>query len=820
MPRKTILASLIISSLALTACDSDTEVLDVKENKLYTSSRIQFDPSNGVVSLPNDLLFSGTTDGTLQLPDELKAIAAASAAGETMTYDDNTYAIGALDGWSTTQPISIGVDLYENRTLDAASIEQAGAVRIIPVMLGGPISLSSDASCKGAPSLSVCGVTGAELSYNIDFITKSNANSIVVVPLKPFSENASYMYLTTNLIKDSEGESVNGSVTYQLLKKDYAESPIGDPSDPADASAIGLQTLINHYDSDIITAAGIDASTVTHTGVFTTQSIFNVIDTAKGMLYKAKFDASKALINGAYPNLLPVASAANATRLATVYQAVSASNADFTSLPVIASQAQNTDLYASSITVPYYLEENVNNSYWKAAGDSPVTILGAVQKGLIDDPTLIGACGMSIASAAADTSGLVGCNLGIDPTKLLTRFNPLANPINQQTLAVQITVPNNKTKPGSGWPVNIAVHGLGTYKETTLMNAGALAEQGLATIAIDMPLHGSRGYDDGSGGDYEISATDSSFGVPYTNGSVTNFVNIASGLTVRDNFRQAISDLLALRMQISDFKDTDGSILFDATQVSVHGLSLGAITASMFTAVANDPTLSPVFGVKSVSLVAPAGGLTGVFLDSPAFGPVVIDGLVAQIAESQGYTADQIKGIISDRTSAAYLGFASHAEALIPSLLFSVQTQIEASDPINYAVRLADNTDNIHLIEIIGDITTGGTNPSDQTLPNQGTSGSLVGTEPLIKALKLDCIDDNDTTAVNAGVVRFMKGHHSSLINPTSSGIATISATAALDATLEMQKQVATHAKTIANSIELSNVGAAVGTNPLFATCE
>jgi len=844
MPRKKILASLIISSLALTACDSDTEVLDVEEYKLYTSSRIQFDPANGIVSLPNDLLFSGTTDGTLLLPDETSAIAAASAAGETMTYDDNTYAIGALDGWSTTQPISIGVDLYENRTLDAASIEQAGAVRIFPVGLGGPLSASTAAACQAASgqefALTVCDINPAdELEYGLDkdFITAVNGHSIAVIPLKPLAENASYMYLTTNLIKDSEGESVNGSVTYQLLKRDYAENPIGDPSDPDDASAIGLQRLINHYDSDIITAVGIDASTVTHTGVFTTQSIFNVIDTAKGMLYKAKFDASKALINGAYPNLLPVASAANATRVATVYQAVSASNADFTSLPVIASQAQNTDLYASSITVPYYLEENVNNSYWKAAGDSPVTILGAVQKGLIDDPALIAGCGISIASAAADTSGLVGCNLGIDPTKLLTRFNPLANPINQQTLAVQITVPNNQAKPGSGWPVNIAVHGLGTYKETTLMNAGALAEQGIATISIDMPLHGSRGFDYlnasgavGTDGVYEISATDPSLGDdgddntinPYENGSVTNFVNIASGLTVRDNFRQAISDLLALRMQIADFTIADtgnGTQLFNASQVSVHGLSLGAITASMFTTVANDPTLSAVFGVKSVSLVAPAGGLTGVFLDSPAFGPVVIDGLVAQIAESQGYTADQIKGIISDRLSAAYLGFAAHAETLIPSLLFSVQTQIEASDPINYAVRLADNTDNIHLIEIIGDITTGGTNPSDQTLPNQGTSGSLVGTEPLIKALGLNCIDDSDTTAVDAGVVRFMKGHHSSLINPTSSAIATISATAALDATLEMQKQVATHAKAASNSLELSNVGVAVGTTPLFSTC-
>lgn len=813
MPRKKILASLIISSFALTACDSDTEVLDVEENKLYTSSRIQFSPADGIVSLPNDLLFSGTTDGTLELPDETAAIAAAS--GSPITYDDNTYAIGALDGWSTTQPISIGVDLYENRTLDAASITQEGAVRIIPVVLGGAISLSDDDACKAQASLSVCAPAGAELVYGVDFMTAVNDESIVVIPLKPFAENASYMYLTTNLIKDSAGESVNGSVTYQLIKKDYAESPIGDPSNPSDAAAVGLQQLFNHYDTDFITPFGIDASTVTHTGVFTTQSETDVISTLKTIMVAA--DAGTAAY-AAYKPGIPAD---------LIYPT------DTATLTAVASAAGTTGFapFKTTIELPYYLETESISSYWKAVGDSPITILGAyAAASTAGDTAQMGAIATAVSgcpgASLADATSLVGCEIGFDPFNHLTRFNPLVTPVvydlkPSKTIDVQITLPTTGSAP---WPVNIALHGLGMLKETTLATAEAFAAQGIATIAIDMPLHGSRGFDATGDGVYEISATDAAGalelqaaglitnGADYANGTPLSFININSGLTVRDNFRQAIADLLALRLQIGEFKDSSGvTTLFNPSQVSMYGLSLGAITGASFAAYANDAALvdlnsdgtpeTPLdlfYGLKTVSLVAPTGGLASVFNDSPLFGPALMDELVKTVIKTQSIAAgateaeaiinaDNVVAGKDNATAAEYSAAEAYADAeIVPSLLFSVQTQVDPIDPINIAAKLAANTEKLHLIEIVGD---GANNLPDQVLPN-GNGVTLTGTETLISLLNLGCVD---TTGSSKGAVRFSKGHHSSIISPTPAAGAT--AQEAYDSTVEMQTQVVTFAE-------------------------
>ncbi|WP_157824436.1 VolA/Pla-1 family phospholipase [Moritella sp. Urea-trap-13] len=833
MPRKKILASLIISSFALTACDSDTEVLDVKENKLYTSSRIQFSPADGIVSLPNDLLFSGTTDGTLELPDELAAIKVASAAGTTMTYADSTYAIGALDGWSTTHPIVIGVDLYEDRTLDVSSIEQPGAVRILKVSLGGPLSASDNANCKLQDSLTVCVLDGfgTELSYGTDFITTVNGNSIAVVPLKPFAAKASYMYLTTNLIKDSEGESVNGSVTYQLLKKDYAENPIGDPSNPADVSAVGLQKLVNHYDS-FIPAFGIDASTVTHAGVFTTQSVFDVIDTVQSQ----------------------ITSAANATFTFTPVDKGYDTPTANVSIP------SSGDVYSASATLPYYLSKTSSDSYWQAAGSS-IAAVGVALGTPYDDTDImplsgaglvgqIAACpiaglnSMDAAAVGAIVAGIktnptavaqllpycdikydTGAKAGdsIDPFKHLTRFNPLPAagslqaPVTQN-IDIQITLPKSASAP---YPVNISIHGLGTLKETTLATADAFAQAGIATIAIDMPLHGSRGLNVGTDGVYEISATDAAGAVllqdsllpiiaaSYAKGSPLAFVNINSGLTVRDNFRQAIVDLLTLRAQLGNFIDPiGGSQLFDTDKVTVHGLSLGAITAASFTTYANRVS-NTTFNVTKASLVAPTSGLAWAFAESPSFRPAVLDGLVAVVAEGKNVE----KPTPGSSTYAEYLQIA--IDTLEPSLKFAIQTLVDPIDPINMASTLVVNTPALHVIEVVGDgfdgdiytLTEAGqpaydinaTNKSDQTLPNFGAI-PVTGTERLIANLGLPCVT---ATTATRGAVRFKNGHHSSLISTKSAAGATTEQAAY--ATAEMQSQVVKFAASGTIVIDNSN---------------
>ena len=66
---KLVISLAVISALGLSACDSET-IKDVQTEVpqdgtvLSASARVVFDPLNGVLSVPNDFIFKGKTDGT------------------------------------------------------------------------------------------------------------------------------------------------------------------------------------------------------------------------------------------------------------------------------------------------------------------------------------------------------------------------------------------------------------------------------------------------------------------------------------------------------------------------------------------------------------------------------------------------------------------------------------------------------------------------------------------------------------------------------------------------------------------------------------
>ncbi|MGS0726933.1 VolA/Pla-1 family phospholipase, partial [Shewanella sp. 0m-11] len=67
--KKLFLGVAITSALGLTACSEDTydELVD-KTEPLVPQSVMVFDPADGQLPLPNDLLFNGTMDGTINIP--------------------------------------------------------------------------------------------------------------------------------------------------------------------------------------------------------------------------------------------------------------------------------------------------------------------------------------------------------------------------------------------------------------------------------------------------------------------------------------------------------------------------------------------------------------------------------------------------------------------------------------------------------------------------------------------------------------------------------------------------------------------------------
>ncbi|TKB49988.1 lipase [Ferrimonas sediminicola] len=793
--RRLLLSTAVLSALALSGCNGDSyEEDNNKADPVKRYARVSFDPANGVVPLPNDLLLLGTPDGTLQIPAEV--------AGAP--YTDPEAALGALDGWGTTQPIQLDIDLLDGVTIDAASASEPGAVRLFAVTLGG--QLSPDAECAAAPSLSICKM-GEELIWGVDFITTVKGDTVIAQPLKPLAATQGYLYATTSQLLDSEGRSLEASETYKQLKLDINTKPL------PEGTSRDLQALTNNYLGALASGHGIDPDIITYTGVFTTQSVFDVLETTKQLL------ASPAPEHAPFePNWsqLPSPSGRTAAQILGLQPEMG--------LPYLLADA--TDVWSAELTLPYYLTTPTPtnptiSSTWNALGDSPVAVLQALQAGTLTLEKFseqMVACGRDPVAAVSDPAEIVGCTINLDdgtpsdPARHLTRFNPVPAPKGTQRVPVQITLPNpgklallgiDLSMPASGWPLSMALHGLAGTKETTLANVGSMTANGLATIAIDLPLHGARGFDFNGDGVYEISATDPSLGPAFANGSGLVFVNIGSGLTTRDNYRQAVIDNLALRAAVTGLVagqlEAGQPPLFDLKKVTLQGLSQGAITGSKVTVYANTPIdgvpagMNP-FTLQASSLAAPAGGLAGTFAGSPAFKPALIDNLVGVIAEEAGIAKPE-------PGTPEYQALAAQAEAeLVPPLMFSIQTQIEPVDPINHGAALAATGSKIHLIEVVGD---GAGNLPDQTLPPVIEGAPLSGGEPLIAAMGLGCIDSSVQGEAVSGVVRFLKGHHSSLLSPKE--IPGVTDGSAAVATAEMQSQVAAFAASNGTALPVSN---------------
>lgn len=805
--KRLILGVAIASALGLTGCSEDSyNELKDKTEPLVPESHMVFDPANSKLPLPNDLLFSGTTDGTLSMPNESSG-----------NYVDPQIALGALDGWSTTSPISIEIDLAKKHdgtllTLMAASVAQPGAVRMFEATVGG--ALSSDPECKAKPSVSACKV-GAELQFGVDFVSTASGNKVVILPLKPLKAGQSYIYATTNLIQDSEGRGIAPSTTYGLLKMDINTLPLETPSQ------LMLQTLVNSYEKGIAAAHNVDLSTISYSGLFTTQSVANVYETTKLLMVQPGSPYA--------PSFAQMPTPAGYT----VAQAIGLTEAD----GQVYAVASVADVYTATIKLPIYGDcssvsclsstgQPLINGRWKAQGDSPVSVLLALQAGTLSQANFgTQAVANGIANPAdalanpalmAGKTWLLDDGTAVDKTKHLTKFNPIPAIKGYETVSVLISMPNAAklallhnnpdlaTAPAGGWPTTIALHGLGGGKEMSLAYAGTYAAMGVATIAIDMPLHGARSFDANNDGIYEVSATDPSFGAvvgkpdAFKNGNPLVFVNISSTLSVRDNFRQATMDHLGVRFALNklatDLVTEDKAQLFDVSKISAQGLSLGAIVGTDFATYASTGLKHPTTGgdlpnyyaINAVSLAAPAGGLAGTFAGSATFGPVLFSNITASATFQALVVKANTAGYEPGSPEYAALVQAVYAQ-FIPTFAFAVQTAVDSADPINHAAMLKATGLPVHLIEIAGD---GNGNLADQVLPNRVDNFPLSGTEPLIAAIGLPCVD---STSKGSGAVRFAKGHHSSIVDPSEKESTDGMAAAA---TVEMQTQVATYAAT------------------------
>jgi pimeloyl-ACP methyl ester carboxylesterase len=648
-----------------------------------------FSPSTGDIPLPNDLLFSGSTDGTLAVP--LPANPAEQGP---------VLALNALDGWSTNAPMRVAF----SQPLDPASIVAGTSVRLFEVAL-----VPTPALVRGAPVQSIV----RELvpsEFEAGLAPESTSN-LAIAPRVPFENGTSYMVLLTDDLVGADGFPVMRSIVYQLAAQETTLAP-GDPLLPLQQVVLGMHGAAESF--------GVDPDTIVLGFAFTTQSVAAPIAALK----QIAIGDEQALIDALcvdVPELLCTVTTPDPLSEPTL-------SIDPVSLgstgTVIGSPFDTADVYVGGLTLPYYLED-------AADGGAPTA--------LSNDPTPL------------STFFRARYQLGAgDSERHVTRFNPLPQVREQETVPVLLSVPKGPVPPG-GWPTVIYQHGVYVDRSTLFALADVFAISGFAVIGIDLPLHGVEAgdilftsYEDGGVRErtFGLDVIDNTTLAAGPDGLVDptgqHFVNLASLRSSRDLIRQAAADLFALTATLDtlDYDGVPGPDL-DVDELYFLGHSLGGIVGSVY--------LSQSPEIVAAVLANPGSGVVQVLAQSPNYGDDIAAGLAG---------AGLVPG------TPEYEAF-----------LFVAQTVLDGGDPASFAGALATADKPTLLFEVVGET---GVSLPDQTIPNTVANAPLAGTEPLIAALGLSSISDDlvDATGIR-GAVRFVRGDHTSMLLPLTSAATT-----------------------------------------------
>jgi pimeloyl-ACP methyl ester carboxylesterase len=723
-------------SLTLAACsDKDTPLQDsLGGNTVDVISN--YDLGNSVLPFPNDFLFADTTDGTINIPGLDEA-----------DLSDPQVALNGLDGFSTTAPMSTGF----TGAIDGSTIS-ATSVRVYPVAKAG-----------GSPGGAIASV-GTALTFGVDYVAAVSSldttnSSLVILPLKPLSEMSAYAVVITNELKSTSGNAMGISGSYSLTRGtatiyDLAVDPLTATSIEIRGAikVLALQPPADATDADVI-VAGVSAQKLE--GIRLT-----IVSPSEAALVAADstLDSADIILHWSFTTQ-STTSVLGATRAATI---ATNPSLGFNSTPVVlpVEIPVTADIYEGALTTPYYLTAatGVNDflplaSLWKssAAGNPPLSYL---------------------AAGAAAGAGA--------PANVVASY---VTPVSTSTQTIPVLLSTPAGGCGAPCPVVIYQHGITTNRTTLFALADSMAAAGYAVIAIDMPMHGVTGnetdgtavFKDTVNGertfDLDLVTQDATTGditAPLPDGvtdtSGRHFINLTNLQNSRDNVRQAVSDLIALRDSLAgvDFNGAAADGTFDLTNVKFLGHSLGGIVGTTFLA------FEPASSVGDAVIAMSGGGIAKLLDGSAAFGPSIAAGLAAN-------------GVIKGSTDyEAFMG--------------ATQAVVDSGDPINHTTA-ATTGRGILFFEVVG----GNGIPSDLVVPNRvpdtndnsnTVPGPLSGTDPLVgvdldvanPGLGLTQFNTSQSGPNLLALVRYNSGDHGSILSPAAS----------LAVTTEMQTQAAT----------------------------
>lgn len=576
MKLRLVLGSLV-SAFVLAACGGSSTVDRATPQNPATNPggdpvtavlTAQFDPANGVLPFPNNLLLSGSGDLTLNPP-----------VADPTDFGDPAVALSALDGFSTVAPWSFSFD----RPIDPSTVVPGSSVRLFEVQLVfGTIAVQS---------------INRELTPVAEYVAvAASPTSVAIVPTQPLQEMTAYMAVVTNGITDQAGNAATPSQTYFLTKR---TTPLvdaaGNSTEPLlpNASARALEPLRQLVNAQEFAASskGINRDDIVLSFTATTQAVTPVL------------------------NVIRSQATATASQIAQVCPApgVCLDTADV--LPAGASPGI-ADIYIGVMQVPYYLGVPSQTKptapltdFWTAAPGGYVPPFS----GLGLDPT---STNVTVANPipVKTADQMVPVMITV-PNASSGRVKPVAG---WPVVIFQHGITGNRTQAlaladtmaSIGYAVismDKPLHGISDptnpfYIENSPF--GAVASERTFDLDFQNNQTGATGPD----------------GIIDSSGAW--FVNLGSLLTARDNLRQSQTDLSVLALNIPTM-DINGDSLpdFDGSNINYVGLSLGAMNGIPFLAV--EPTVS------NAVLSVPGGGIAQLLSGSQTFGPVVRAGLQA-----------------------------------------------------------------------------------------------------------------------------------------------------------------------------------------------
>jgi hypothetical protein len=544
----------------------------------------RFQPAQGIFPFPNDLYFSGTTDGTLNIQPANGLI-------------PQQVGLNALDGWSTTAPIRVSF----GGALNPASLS-GSTVRLYQVTVSN--------TNKAVSGFTRVLTYGTDYTAGVATDTGIGPTILEIRPLRPLDPSSGplapndplppgtgYLVVLTNGITMANGSAATPDRDYATIK-----TTLGATVNPANCA-----TLPN---APMQGACGFTAS---HFAVAANPALGPAAVNPANVIVSFHFstqatrDTMRAL--GQIITLSPAPAIG-----------VSALALPLTQFGVPAPSLANVRL--GTVTVPYY-------SYIPTA---------QAPGGISTDSNLLR---RAWTAASAPPAPLTDPN----NERNLTRFNPIPALVANKAIPLLVTVPSagpNATKPANGWPVVIFQHGITGHRAQAVAIANAFASQGWAVASIELPLHG---IDDTTSPLYQapneqtfnldlvVNATGASGQDSLIDPSGTHFINLTYPLASRDNLRQAAVNLLALTRALPSL-DLDGdpdTVDVDRNRIAFAGMSLGSITGIVYGAslptTAQIPTVSPL---RTMALSVPGGGVASLLQGSATFGPRINAGLQAQ----------------------------------------------------------------------------------------------------------------------------------------------------------------------------------------------